>query len=107
MDLTVVGAAADDQSATSGQHRPPVRALRVVMGPDPLACVHIPRLNFSKMVGAGSQGRSAARTAASPCEVAARFIGDRSTGQRATNVVVCRDVDHAGLWAEGDRRPVL
>src|SRR5262249_9606238 len=84
--------------------RAPVRALRVVVRPDEFAGVHVPRLHFTKMIGAGNSQWTAA---ADTDKRFARRVLDLRSHVRSADVVVGGNVDHAGLWTECNRRPVL
>ena len=52
VELTVVGTAAENESAGGGHHGAPVFRSCVVVGPDALAGVYVPGLDFADVVGA-------------------------------------------------------
>ena len=61
-DLTIVGAAANDQPSRCGEHRSPIRRFLELMRPYLLTCIDVPGLHLAKMIGGLRRHRRAART---------------------------------------------
>src|SRR6187401_732254 len=103
MELAIVGAARENEPPGGGQHRTPVLRLGVLVRPDPLARVDVPRLNFADVVspwGDGERRRGAGKRSAG-------HVLDLTANDAGAQVLVGGNVDHPRLGAEGDRRPVL
>src|SRR6266852_6046853 len=103
MKHAIVGPAAKHEAAGSGQHRPPIRRVRVRVCPHSLASVDIPRLHFTDMVGARGSGHGACRAR----EWAAGRILHPLPRECGAQILVRGDVDHPGLRAESHWRPIL
>src|ERR1700687_4777057 len=73
------------------------------MRPHALPRVHVPPLHLADMVGAGSDVEGGRRAG----EATARNVRGLLSDGGPAEVLVGRDVNHAGLRAEGNRRPVL
>ena len=93
----VVGAAAEDQSAAGGQHRPPVRRLRKGVRPDARARVDVPRLHFADVSRAGRDhqrvrgaGVALARRRRRPACRSSTSTGSRWRGCRSSACPGCR-----------------
>src|SRR5712691_8094141 len=106
-EMPVIRTARKDQRAPRGQHRTPVHVL-VVVRPDFLAAVQIPRLQFTNMVGAWSY-QQLGRVGVDAGVALPWFIG-WSLGfalQRGALVLVCRNVQESRLGIVRGRWPVL
>src|SRR5438876_8394918 len=73
------------------------------MSPDTPAGVDIPRLHFANMVGARGDRKVRRRA----CETTARHVFDFPSDGCHTQILIGRDVNHPGLRAESDWRPIL
>src|SRR5262249_31058855 len=51
VDLPITRTAGEDQAAARGENGAPVRALLIIVRPRLLARVHVPRLDFTEMIG--------------------------------------------------------
>src|SRR4030095_3535142 len=100
---TIVGAAADDETAGGRQHRPPVLRLRIGVCPHPFTGVDLPRLHFADVVGAGSDGKGGRGAGVA----AAGRVWDLLPDRGPAEILVGWNIDHPRLRTERDRRAVF
>src|SRR5262249_23696986 len=104
MKMAIARASSEHEAASGGEHRSPIRRSGIVVGPDSLARIHIPRLHLAEMVRARCcEGPAAANADKSRAGRVLNF----SAHVRAADVVVGRNINHPRLRAERNRRPVL
>src|SRR6478735_7733957 len=97
MEFAIAGSSGEHKASTGGEHGTPIRALGVIVSPDAFPRVDIPCLNLAKMVGAG---RGKWLASADPDERPARCVLHLCAGVRAADVVICRNINHAGFRTE-------
>src|ERR1700734_2675672 len=95
-------ALAEYQSAGGSQHRTPVRGLRVIVRPNLLPRVHVPRLYFAEVIRARNRKRTASRNA---YKRLTRLIFRLQAHVRTAQIVIGGDINHAGFRTKCDGRP--
>ena len=103
MEHSVIGSAAENQSAAGGQHWSPVFRRGIFVCPDALPGIHIPRLYFADMIRAGNH-RERRRDAHKRLATVVLRV---AANQGAAQVFVGRDIHHSRLRIKGSGRPVL